>query len=591
MRSDRLPAPESGELAHAQTTSTHHETVTVTVGIDSISSRRGFVVIVVLNQTWEQGCSLNLNSDLNRDHEPVFLSKTRNGFELAMPQLIDEEGVFKLGKGDELYIACPGSGNEIKGFTAQSATSTCVKDKTLQLRDKEVYSSQLECKKKAFTTLKETNNDCGDYMGKEIQLGFEVEGWHPLVTLCYDQTQARTLHTTHILYGSTLRGAEIKGHQTYFNKGPRHLYQAIDPVTAYKQATQRDTLSRLLGEDRANYMLARSSLAYSHLSPNGPLREIHCLACQGRTEPTTCHSERYIVSPARGGQSQLHASQATQRDTLSRLLGEDRANYMLARSYLARSHLSPDGDFLLGDHGIVSPHSNKQCHSERYIVSPARGGQSQLHASQVISCIQPPLPKWATQRDTLSRLLGEDRANYMLARSYLARSHLSPDGDFLLGSWQHLTYFYINTAPMWQKINGGNWLKLETTIRNFATSVKEDYVVTTGTFGVMEEDDSRGSSKKIYLDPSQELIPVPKLFWKILANPNKNSCIVFLVHNNPFLNKKPSTICNNICQQYGWPTDMESVAKGFTYCCTFADFKKVVNYAPELSCKNVLDSF
>lgn len=115
---------------------------------------------------------------MNHGHEPVFLAKTRDGFELAMPELIEEEGVFKMEKGGELYIACPGNGNEIKGFTAQSATSTCIKDKTLQLRDREITSSELECKKKVFTTLKETNNDCGNYMGKKIQLGFEVSKFY-----------------------------------------------------------------------------------------------------------------------------------------------------------------------------------------------------------------------------------------------------------------------------------------------------------------------------------------------------------------------------------------------------------------------------
>lgn len=70
-----------------------------------------------------------------------------------------------------------------------------------------------------------------------------------------------------------------------------------------------------------------------------------------------------------------------------------------------------------------------------------------------------------------TRILGENQANYILARSYLSRSHLAPDGDFLLGAWQHLTYFYVNTAPQWQSINGGNWLRLETLIRNFAIAV------------------------------------------------------------------------------------------------------------------------
>lgn len=68
-------------------------------------------------------------------------------------------------------------------------------------------------------------------------------------------------------------------------------------------------------------------------------------------------------------------------------------------------------------------------------------------------------------------MLGENKANYILARSYLSRGHLSPDGDFLLGAWQDLTYFYVNTAPQWQSINGGNWMQVETMVRRFAINV------------------------------------------------------------------------------------------------------------------------
>lgn len=85
-------------------------------------------------------------------------------------------------------------------------------------------------------------------------------------------------------------------------------------------------------------------------------------------------------------------------------------------------------------------------------------------------------------------------------------------------------------------------------------------------------------------------MPVPLLFWKIVADPSKSSCIVFLVHNNPFLDKAPTTVCKSICAEYGWPTDMDTIFRGFTYCCSYADFKDVVDYVPDLSCNRVLEN-
>lgn len=44
----------------------------------------------------------------------------------------------------------------------------------------------------------------------------------------------------------------------------------------------------------------------------------------------------------------------------------------------------------------------------------------------------------------------QERAQEILNKTYLARGHLSPDGDFLFVSWQFATYFYINTVPQFQ---------------------------------------------------------------------------------------------------------------------------------------------
>lgn len=116
---------------------------------------------------------------MNHGHEPVFLTKKWHGlgFELAMPELVKEESVFKLSKGAKIYVACPGNKNQLIGFTSSSSralASKCVKDKTLKLMGKVMPSSELECKSNAFAMLKETAKECGNYIGTEIQLGFEV---------------------------------------------------------------------------------------------------------------------------------------------------------------------------------------------------------------------------------------------------------------------------------------------------------------------------------------------------------------------------------------------------------------------------------
>lgn len=110
----------------------------------------------------------------------------------------------------------------------------------------------------------------------------------------------------------------------------------------------------------------------------------------------------------------------------------------------------------------------------------------------------------------------------------------------------------------------------------------------TGTFGVLELEDSNNNVKQIYLEPNKELMPVPLLFWKILSDTTESTCIVFVVHNNPFLDQAPSLICKNICATNGWPNDMVALAKGFTYCCSYSDFKKVVSSVPQIECKGLL---
>ena len=72
--------------------------------------------------------------------------------------------------------------------------------------------------------------------------------------------------------------------------------------------------------------------------------------------------------------------------------------------------------------------------------------------------------------------------NFNIVRNqFCARGHLTPNADFSDGNERARTYVTTNIAPQWQLFNGGNWQRLETIIRGYATSSKNHQFVITGT--------------------------------------------------------------------------------------------------------------
>lgn len=60
--------------------------------------------------------------------------------------------------------------------------------------------------------------------------------------------------------------------------------------------------------------------------------------------------------------------------------------------------------------------------------------------------------------------------NYsVMQNQFLARGHLSPNGDFSkeLGE-NSFTYVTTNIAPQWQPFNMGNWVVVETAVQRYA---------------------------------------------------------------------------------------------------------------------------
>lgn len=195
------------------------------------------------------------------------------------------------------------------------------------------------------------------------------------------------------------------------------------------------------------------------------------------------------------------------------------------------------------------------------------------------------------QKSILNKLLSNATLaeKYITNSSYLSRGHLAPDSDFIFASWQYTTYYYINSNPQWQQVNGKNWLIVERMVRKHAINYKNRITIYTGSNGILQLKDNKNRAVDIYMLP-KKLLPVPKYFWKILHNPITDEGIVFIILNNPFANiEKGDIFCNNICQSYGWEHNKFNLIKnGLLFCCNYVEFAKYVQTVPKLNVTNIM---
>jgi DNA/RNA endonuclease G (NUC1) len=56
------------------------------------------------------------------------------------------------------------------------------------------------------------------------------------------------------------------------------------------------------------------------------------------------------------------------------------------------------------------------------------------------------------QLERFKQLVGDEKAEEYLNKTYLARGHLVPDGDMIFASHQFSTYFYLNVVPQFQSV-------------------------------------------------------------------------------------------------------------------------------------------
>lgn len=192
---------------------------------------------------------------------------------------------------------------------------------------------------------------------------------------------------------------------------------------------------------------------------------------------------------------------------------------------------------------------------------------------------------YKTQKDIVAKILGsaELAAKYINTNSevYLARGHMAAKADFVFGTHQVATFWYINAAPQWQTFNGHNWVSVEDGSRRLAGDRHISLEVYTGTYGVTTLKDKNNIEREIYLGYPEKKVPVPKLYYRILLNKADDSGVVFIGVNNPHLTleeiKKSYILCKDVSSKINYLTwKKDNLYYGYGYACEVNEFVKAV---------------
>lgn len=164
------------------------------------------------------------------------------------------------------------------------------------------------------------------------------------------------------------------------------------------------------------------------------------------------------------------------------------------------------------------------------------------------------------------------------------KSQLSPKSDFVYTTSQYVPHFYVNTVPLWQQINSGNWKTVEDSVRKTASNLNDNFKIITGTYDVLTLKNKNNQETKVYLDEFSAL-PVPKFIYKIVYSTSTKKAIVFVTLNNPFVKSVSNNeyLCNDICDKNGWGNSLfKQITKGLVYCCDVKQFMEKVKNVPSI---------
>ncbi|GLV41938.1 uncharacterized protein CBL_00400 [Carabus blaptoides fortunei] len=168
----------------------------------------------------------------------------------------------------------------------------------------------------------------------------------------------------------------------------------------------------------------------------------------------------------------------------------------------------------------------------------------------------------------------------------LTRGHLIAMCDFIYSVQQKMTFYLINAAPQWKSFNEGNWKYLEAKVKNLVATTRSDYQVFTGTYGILQLNNTSGGKSKIYLNynPRQGVyqMPVPLYFWKVLINMDTKKGLAIIGMNN--IHEKEIDPCTNIIANITWLQGgkWNSIRSGYTIACEINEFKNIPGLRDQL---------
>uniref|UniRef100_A0A1A9WA99 DNA/RNA non-specific endonuclease domain-containing protein n=1 Tax=Glossina brevipalpis TaxID=37001 RepID=A0A1A9WA99_9MUSC len=197
------------------------------------------------------------------------------------------------------------------------------------------------------------------------------------------------------------------------------------------------------------------------------------------------------------------------------------------------------------------------------------------------------------QQETITNALGGDFGSKFFNTSkniYLARGHMAAKADFVFGTQQRATFLFVNAAPQWQVFNAGNWARIEDGLRIWVSKHKINVSCYTGVYGVTSLPNSDGSETSLYLaydSNNNGLIPVPKIYFRIVTEPSTKRGIVFVGVNNPHLTIEQITqdyiFCNDVSDKVTYINwKKHDITLGYSYACTVSEFLKNVPVLPSL---------
>ncbi|XP_034934395.1 uncharacterized protein [Chelonus insularis] len=204
--------------------------------------------------------------------------------------------------------------------------------------------------------------------------------------------------------------------------------------------------------------------------------------------------------------------------------------------------------------------------------------------------------KATTQLNMMKKITGSEELadKYIQAgRRFLSRGHMTARSDFVYGNAQRSTFWYLNAAPQWQTFNAGNWNTLEDSIRRFAQKKLLNLDVYTGVHGQMNITDVNNNQIPLYLfvNKTQQNLPVPRFFWKVIYDPLEEIGTAFVGVNDPYASNITDDMymCQDISKSIRWLRwDPNSITKGISYACAIDDLRKNVPSIPKLKVHGVL---